>query len=94
MSLQSINSLHFKVSEIQPGQTFSRRTHPPAHTDTMGENNTPAALKRCEVKTNHGTFHHTGNEICKNEINRAANEPENAPRFLVLEEPTWTRLIA
>ena len=37
------------VSEIQPGQTFSRR--PPAHPDTMGENNTPTALKGCGVKT-------------------------------------------
>ena len=35
------------VSEIQPGQTFSRRT--PAHPDTMGENNTPTALKGCGV---------------------------------------------
>ena len=25
---------------------------PPAHRDTMGENNTPTALKGCEVKTN------------------------------------------
>ena len=31
------------VSEIQPGQTFSRC--PPAHPDTMGENNTPTVLK-------------------------------------------------
>ena len=31
------------VSEIQAGQTSSRR--PPAHLDTMGENNTPTALK-------------------------------------------------
>ena len=37
------------VSEIQPGQAFSRR--PPAHPDTMGENNTPTALKGCGVKT-------------------------------------------
>ena len=33
------------VSEIQPGQTFS--CHPPAHLDTMGENNTLTALKGC-----------------------------------------------
>ena len=36
------------VSEIQPGQTFSNR--PPTHPDTMGENNTPTALKSCGVK--------------------------------------------
>ena len=49
MSLPSINFLHLTVSEIQPGQTFSR--HPPAHPDTMGENNTQTALKGCGVKT-------------------------------------------
>ena len=48
MSLPSINFLHLTVSEIQPGQTISRR--PPAHPDTMGENNTPTALKGCGVK--------------------------------------------
>ena len=48
MSLPSINFLHLTVSEIQPGQTISRR--PPAHPDTMGENNTPTALG-CRVKT-------------------------------------------
>ena len=54
MSLPSINVLHLTVSEIQPGETFSRRprTHPPTHPDTMGENNTPTALKGCGVKTN------------------------------------------
>ena len=47
MSLPSINFLHLMVSEIQPGQTFSRcpPTHSPAHPDTMGESNTPTALK-------------------------------------------------
>ena len=35
-------------SEIQPGQTFSQ--HPPAHPYTMGENNTPTALRGCGVK--------------------------------------------
>ena len=52
MSLPSINFLHLTVSEIQPGQTFSRQdAHPPApHPDTMGENNTPTALKGCGVK--------------------------------------------
>ena len=52
MSLPSINFLHLTVSEIQPGQTISRRppTRPHAHPDTMGENNTPTALKGCEVK--------------------------------------------
>ena len=43
-----MNFLHLTVSEIQPGQTISRR--PPAHPDTMGENNTPTALKGCGVK--------------------------------------------
>ena len=35
------------VSEIQPGQTFFRRSaaRPPAHPDTMGENNTPCGVK-------------------------------------------------
>ena len=37
MSLTSMNLLHLTVSEIQPGQTISRC--PPAHPDTMGENN-------------------------------------------------------
>ena len=36
------------VSERQPGQTFSGR--PPAHPDTIAENNTPTALKGCGVK--------------------------------------------
>ena len=48
MSPPCINFLHLTVSEIQPRQTFSRR--PPAHPDTMGENNTPTALKGCGVK--------------------------------------------
>ena len=41
------------VSEIQPRQTFSGRqpAHPTAHLDTMGENNTPTALKGCGVKS-------------------------------------------
>ena len=47
MSLPSINFLHF--SEIQPGQTFPA-TRLPARPDTMGENNTPTALKACGVK--------------------------------------------
>ena len=49
MSLPSINFLHLMVSEIQPGQTFPA-AHPPAHPDTMGENNTLTALKGCGVK--------------------------------------------
>ena len=48
MSLPSINFLHLTVSEIQLGQTFSHC--PPTHPDTMGENNTPTALKGCGVK--------------------------------------------
>ena len=53
MSLPSINFLHLTVSEIQPGQIISRRppTRPPDHPDTMGENNTPTAIKGCGVKT-------------------------------------------
>ena len=43
-----MNFLHLRVSEIQPGQTISRRL--PAHPDTMDENNTPTALKGCGVK--------------------------------------------
>ena len=43
MSLPSMNFLHLTVSEIQPGQTISRRL--PAHPDTMGENNTPWGKK-------------------------------------------------
>ena len=53
MSLPSMNFLHLTVSEIQPGQTISRRPpgRPPAHPDTMGENNTLTALKGCGVKS-------------------------------------------
>ena len=50
MSLPSINFLHLPVSEIQPGQTFSR-CPPDRHPDNMGENNTPTALKGCGVKS-------------------------------------------
>ena len=59
MSLPSMNFLHLTVTEIQPGQTISRRptdrppSRPPAHPDTMGENNTPTALKGCGVKKRH-----------------------------------------
>ena len=50
MPLPSIFFLHLTVSEIQSGQTFCRRT--PAHLDTMGENNTPRALKgQCDITT-------------------------------------------
>ena len=62
MSLPSINFLHLTVSEIQPGQTISR--HPPASPprrppdlpDTMGENNTPTAIKGCGVKTGYSNM--------------------------------------
>ena len=54
MSLPSMNFLHLTVSEIQPGQTISRR--PPAHPDIMGENNTATALKGCGVKTINSMF--------------------------------------
>ena len=53
MSLPSINFLHLMVSEIHPGQTFPSacpHARPPAHPDTMAENNTPTALKHCGVK--------------------------------------------
>ena len=60
------------VSEIQPGQTISRRppTHPDAHPDTMGENNTPTALKGCGVKTQNQLFYdpsltHQGGRVVK-----------------------------
>ena len=58
MSLPSINFLHLTVSEIQPGQTISQRppTRPPAHPDTMGENNTPTVLKGCGVKTHFSRY--------------------------------------
>ena len=36
MPIPSFNFLHLKVSEIQPGQTFSG--HPPSCLDAMGEN--------------------------------------------------------
>ena len=49
MSLPSMNFLHLTVSEIQPGQTFPP-ARPTTHPDTMGENNTPTALKGCGVK--------------------------------------------
>ena len=48
MSLPSINFLHLTVTQIQARQTYSRQ--PPAHPDTMGENNTLTALKRSGVK--------------------------------------------
>ena len=49
MSLPSINFLHLSVSEIQPGQFFPA-ARPTTHPDTMGEINTPTALKGCGVK--------------------------------------------
>ena len=57
-----MNFLHLTVSEIQPGKNISRR--PPAHPDTMGENNTPTALKGCGVKT----VTESGNSM-KNRVN-------------------------
>ena len=68
MSLPRINFLHLTVSEIQPGQTISRRPParpdalPPDHPDTMGENNTPTALKGCGVKRRHA---HNGKKLIK-----------------------------
>ena len=49
---KSIKFLHRMVSELQPGQTFSHHlcAQMPTHLDTMGENNTPTALKGCGVK--------------------------------------------
>ena len=49
MSQLSITFLHHTVSEIQAGQTFPA-ARPPAHPDTMGENNDQTALKACGVK--------------------------------------------
>ena len=54
MSLPSMNFLHLTVSEIQPGQTIYPR--PPAHPDTMGENNTPTAFKGCGVKITYNKY--------------------------------------
>ena len=66
MSLPSINFLHLKVSEIQPGQTPPPPPPPPpADPDTMGENNTATALKGCEVKKQQKTT-----EMCYQEIER------------------------
>ena len=50
MILPSINFLHLIVSEKHPGQTFPFDS-PTAHQDTIGENNTPTAIKGCGVKT-------------------------------------------
>ena len=44
-----MNFLHLTVSEIQAG-LFPPPARSPAHPDTMGENNTPTALKGCVVK--------------------------------------------
>ena len=33
------------LTEVQPGQAF-HVTHPPTHSNTMGNNNTPTSLKR------------------------------------------------
>ena len=47
MSLPNINFLHLTVSEIQARTNFFP---PPADPDTMGEKNTPTALKGFGVK--------------------------------------------
>ena len=52
MSLASINFLHLMVCEIQQEKNFS--WPPPALPDTMGENDTPTALKGCGVKRKSG----------------------------------------
>ena len=44
MSLPSVNLLHQLPTLYGFGQTFSA-AHLPAHPDTMGESNTPIALK-------------------------------------------------
>ena len=69
--LPSFNFLHLTVSEIYPEQDFQTQGHygkvpppthwfgrPPAHPDTMGENNTHTAVNGCGVK---GTFVAIGN---------------------------------
>ena len=50
----------------------------------------------CINKYDINMFHGQGGSIALVSLflSRAASEPENAPRFLVLEEWTWTRLIA
>ena len=59
MSLPSMNFLHLTVSEIQP--VLFPAARPPAHPDTMGENNTPTALKGCGV-----TIHSTASDLKRN----------------------------
>ena len=47
--LTSINFLHLTVLRQSPDKLFPKAS-PPAHPDTMGENNTLTALKGCGVK--------------------------------------------
>ena len=47
MSLPSMNFLHLKFLRYSPDKLCPAR--PTAHPDTMGENNTPTALKGCGV---------------------------------------------
>ena len=51
MSLPSFNFLHLSVSEIQPFPTTRPHKRPPAHANTISENNTLTALKGCGVKS-------------------------------------------
>ena len=65
MSLPCVNFLHLTVSEIQPGQTFPRR--PPTHLDTMGENNTPTALKGCGINNSKCNSFQVTTDLLKSE---------------------------
>ena len=51
MSLKSINFLHLSFLDTNPDKLFPA-ARSPAHPDTMGENNTPTALKSCGLKIN------------------------------------------
>ena len=85
MSLPSINFLHLTVSEIQPGETFS--PHPPAHPDSMGENNTPTALKGCGViKTVQEKLDLRIGEPMQICIYRKDNSPKPVNHHLTLKE--------
>ena len=50
MSLPSMNFYTLRFLRYSPDKLFPA-ARPPAHPDTMGENNTPTALKGCGVKS-------------------------------------------
>ena len=51
MPLSSINMLHLRVSDIQPGQAFLPQSA--GQSPTMGENNTHTVLKGHDTWTRH-----------------------------------------